>query len=145
MEIVGAELRDLANDVPNVKKPECLTLHFTNAVGNARERLSSTTLQDGSLFAIDARWGMRGRGFSSTTIQDGPLFAIDGPCISHGPSFLLTDRYLWLTVRTVSYGTSFLLTVRIQSVHLIITPEPTIDGPYVSYSLSALLTDHFCD
>jgi len=52
----------------------------------------------------------------------GPLFAVDGQYISHRPSFLLT--------------------VRIQSVHLIIAPGPTVDGPYISHGQSSLLTDH---
>ena len=39
MEIVGAELREVAKDVPNVQKLECLALHFAYAVGNARERI----------------------------------------------------------------------------------------------------------
>ena len=51
----------------------------------------------------------------------GPLFAVDGPYVSHRPSFLLT--------------------VRIQSVHLIIAPGPTVDGPYISHGPSSLLTD----
>ena len=51
---------------------------------------------------------------------------------------MLTDRDLRLTVRMlrtdrhscyVSHRPSFLLTVRIQSVHLIIAPGPTVDGP----------------
>jgi len=39
MEIVGAELREVAKDVLNVQKLECLALHFANAVGNGRERI----------------------------------------------------------------------------------------------------------
>jgi len=39
MDIVGAELREVAKDVLNVLKLECLALHFANAVGNARERI----------------------------------------------------------------------------------------------------------
>ena len=39
MEIVDAELKEVAKDVPNEKKLECLALHFVNAVGNARERI----------------------------------------------------------------------------------------------------------
>ena len=39
MEIVGAELREVAKDVLNVQKLEFLALHFANAVGNARERI----------------------------------------------------------------------------------------------------------
>ena len=46
---------------------------------------------------------------------------VDGPYVSHRPSFLLT--------------------VRIQSVHLIIAPGPTVDGPYISHGPSSLLTD----
>ena len=38
----------------------------------------------------------------------GPIFAVDGPYVSHRPSFLLK--------------------VRIQSVHLIIAPGPTVDA-----------------
>jgi len=51
----------------------------------------------------------------------GPLFGVDGAYVSHRPSFLLT--------------------VRIQSVHLIIAPGPTVDGPYISHGPSSLLTD----
>ena len=39
MEIVGAELREVAKVVPNVQKLECLALHFAKAAGNARERI----------------------------------------------------------------------------------------------------------
>ena len=39
MEIVGAELREVAKDDTNVQKLECLVLRFVNAVGNARERI----------------------------------------------------------------------------------------------------------
>ena len=36
----------------------------------------------------------------TVTLAYGPWFAVDGPYASHRPSFLLTDRYLRLTVRT---------------------------------------------
>ena len=36
----------------------------------------------------------------TVTLAYGPWFAVDSPYASHGPSFLLTDRYLRLTVRT---------------------------------------------
>ena len=39
MEIVGTELWEVAKDVPNKQKLECLALHFENAVGNVRERM----------------------------------------------------------------------------------------------------------
>jgi len=44
MEIVGAELREVAKVVPNVQKLECLALHFANAAGNARERIKLNDL-----------------------------------------------------------------------------------------------------
>ena len=39
MEIVGAELREVAKDVTNVLKLECLALRFAKAAGNARGRI----------------------------------------------------------------------------------------------------------
>ena len=36
---MGAELREVAKDVTNVQKLECLALCFANAVGNARKRI----------------------------------------------------------------------------------------------------------
>ena len=39
MGIVGAELREIAKDVANVQKLECLALRLANAVGNMRERI----------------------------------------------------------------------------------------------------------
>ena len=43
---MGAGLREVAKDVTNVQKLECLAL------------------------PLQMRWGMRGRGLSSTTLQD---------------------------------------------------------------------------
>ena len=68
--------------------------------------------------------GWRSVCFARTVILAcGPLFAVDGPYVSHRPSFLLT--------------------VRIQSMHLIIAPGPTVDGPYISHGPSFLLTDRY--
>ena len=36
---MGAELREVAKDVTNVQKLECLALRFAKPVGNARERV----------------------------------------------------------------------------------------------------------
>ena len=45
MGIVGAELREIAKDVANVQKLECLALRLANAVGNMRERIKDHYLR----------------------------------------------------------------------------------------------------
>ena len=36
---MAAELREIAKDITNVQKLECLVLRFANAMGNASERI----------------------------------------------------------------------------------------------------------
>ena len=69
------------------------------------ERLQRTLQMCKSCNVLDCslhmRWGMRGRGLSSTTSQDGALFAIDGPYVSWvlslltGPLFAIDGPYVY--------------------------------------------------
>ena len=77
------------------------------------------------------RWGMRGRGLSSATLQDGPLLAIDSPYVSHGPSSFLTDCYLRLKVRTFRTGRN-----SVRSIILDYGPLFAVHRPYVEVHIS---------
>ena len=68
---------------------------------DSRERVRKSLVSNTAALIRTVICSWRSVSFARTvTLAYGPWFAVDGPYASHGPSFLLADRYLRLTVRT---------------------------------------------